>query len=62
MCHISLVEDSSQEVDQDGDYPDDGEDCAGAYALFCGLGSDAGIFGEDFEVVGTFVWGGADEC
>jgi hypothetical protein len=60
--YISLIEDSSQEIDQYSNYADDGEDGAGAYSLFRGLGSDAGVFGEDFEVVGTLVWRGPDEC
>jgi hypothetical protein len=61
MRYVPLVEDAAEEIYQDGDDADDGEDGAGADALFCGLGSDAGVFGEDFEVVGAFVWGGADE-
>jgi len=61
MRYIPLVEYAAEEVDEDGDDADDGEDCCGADALFCGLRADASVFGEDFEVVGAFVWGGADE-
>jgi len=61
MRYIPLVEDAAEEIDQDGYDADDGEDGAGADALFCGLGADAGVFGEDFKVVGAFVGGGADK-
>lgn len=61
MRYVALVEYSSKEVDENGDYADDGEYCCWSGALLCGLGGDAGFFGEDFEGVGAFIRVNADE-
>lgn len=61
MRYVALVEDASEEVDQDGNDANDGKYCCWSGALFCGLGCYAGFFGEDFEGVGAFVRIDADE-
>lgn len=51
MCDIALVEDTTEEIYKYSDDADNGEDGTRAHGLLCGLGCDAGSFGEDFEVV-----------
>jgi hypothetical protein len=62
MRYIALVEDTAEEVHKDGNDADDGEDGSRANSLLSRFCSDTGGFGENFEVVRTFVWVGSNEC
>jgi hypothetical protein len=57
--HVTLVEDTTEEVDEDGDNANDGEHGARAHRLFRGFGATAGGLRAHFEEVGAFFGVGA---
>lgn len=61
MRYVALVEDAAEEVNEDGDDTNDGKDSPWTDGLLCGLSRDTGSLGEYLEVIGAFVWVGADE-
>lgn len=60
MCNVALVEHSTQEINENGDYANDEKDCAWANALFNGRGCETSDRRENFEGVGALIGGNAN--